>query len=147
MLGVYYNVSNVLIDKDLMQYKVFSLIYYLYNWGFSTYLRFVENSKNVYKDEWTKNEKGESVVSYKNIRIEYLDHIFDYLVIKEKWDEIDNLLETIMGWKMTKTELEMTQDYISRIKYNPGEELKKVLFKYLSPEKIKEIKYPRRNDW
>ncbi len=52
-----------------------------------------------------------------------------------------------MGWKMTKDELKMTQEYIERLDYigdtKDRDTLRKVLFKYLRSDQIKELQYPK----
>lgn len=143
---VYYHISNVRIDTDMMRHKVFSLIYYLYDWGFNKYFDLVEKTKNVYKEKWDK--VGEiNYVEYENCRIDYFKHIFDYLSKKKEIDKIKELIDKIMQWKMTKSELKRTENVLAYLGGDEiGKQIKDYIFtKYFPRENRKE--YERSNYW
>lgn len=99
---------------ELEKHKVFSLVYYLYDWGFDKYFSLVENAKNVYSDKWEKIN-GKDYVTHQVIRINYFDHIFSYLIQEKRVDDIKIIIDKIMAWEMTKTEKKKTMYYISYI--------------------------------
>lgn len=143
---VYYRVSNVKVDIDMIRHKVFSLIYYLYDWGFNKYFDLVSKTKNVYKEKWDK--VGEtSYVEYEACRIDYFKHIFDYLSRKKEIDKIKELIDKIMQWKMTKEELAITE---SRLSYTGRDDISKQIRDYIFPKYFpvaNRKRYERNNHW
>lgn len=143
---VYYHISNVKVDIDMMRHRVFSLIYYLYDWGFNKYFDLVEKTKNVYKDKWDK--VGETnYVEYETCRIDYFKHIFDYLSSKKEIDKIKELIDKIMQWKMTKSELKVTE---SRLAYTGRDDISKQIKDYIFSKyfpRENRSQYERTNRW
>ena len=90
--------SNVEEDIELSRHHVFSLVYYLYDWGFDKYLDLVKRTKNNY------HEQGK----YTTCRIKLLDHVLSYLAKSNRWNEFKDLVEEVLSWKMSAGELKET---------------------------------------
>lgn len=143
-------ISNLIInDIELMRHEVFSLVYYLYDWGFNRYCDLVKNSENVYEEKWEVID-GKNSVLHTSIRAQYFTHIFNYLnrekSKRENIEEIKNLIDKIMSWKMTKTELKYTEHFLVYLfYYNNTEELYDYIFgKYFPVNNRKKYK---KNQW
>lgn len=106
---VYHNVSNTILDVEMNKHMTFSLVYYIYGWGFNNYLRAAENSKSIYKESWDKN-----IVTRKKLRFEYLEYIFKYLAFINDINGAKDLIDSIMNWKLTKTELKEVESFFLR---------------------------------
>lgn len=107
-----HDVTNELFTNwELEKHKVFSLIYYLYDWGFNRYFSLVEKAKNVYNDKWKKID-GQDHVTHSVIRINYFDHIFSYLIEEKRVDDVKNIIDKIMDWEMTETEKKKIMEYV-----------------------------------
>tara|TARA_R110000772_G_scaffold2410_1_gene8329 strand:+ start:44847 stop:47627 length:2781 start_codon:yes stop_codon:yes gene_type:complete len=112
-------VSNEDADMEMVKHKCFSLIYYLYDWGFDRYMKLVKNSKTIYKDKWENSRVTHSV-----IKIEYLEHVLRYLLWKEDIDGMKKIITEVMSWEITKTEKKMTKSKLSNLNtgmYNNNE--------------------------
>lgn len=125
--------SNSIHNEELFKHKTFSLVYYIYNWGFNNYFNLVDKSKSVFKDKWS-TVNGDSWVEKTSIKIEYFEYIIDYLVQIGNLDDLKDLIDRIMGMEMTPTEVKMSKDYLSYLSFykGHGKSIEKDLKSYLS---------------
>lgn len=97
------NISNYIIDKSVARHESFSLIYYVYGWGFDRYFKVIENVKPLKDDVWTKDPEKESpynsIVEKSRKRPKYFEHIFSYLNTLGKLDEVVELVDKILNMK------------------------------------------------
>ena len=123
------SISNRIVDDiNLFRHEVFSLVYYIYGWGFNNYYKLVIDSKNIYKESWNKNFYKE-----KKVRIMYFSHIFDYLIRKDKDEELLDLIDRVMNIKMLDNELSISRDFLYyRLSYRKEKICEHVFRKYFS---------------
>ncbi len=107
------------LSLSLLKHECFSLVYYIYGWGFDKYVGLVSKFKNVIDDKWSKNEKGESVVENIKFRIEFFTHVFDYMNTKNMIEEAKKLTDTILSWKPTsKAEEKRNESFFGNMSSN-----------------------------
>jgi len=94
--GSYMNQED---NTPQLRHKTFSLLYYVYNWGYPQFVKHVKGVKNNYRDGETE-------------RIREFEHIFSYLARKGKMDEIKEIMDEVLSWDMDKKEKKSTKDYI-----------------------------------
>jgi len=80
-----------------------SLLYYIYNWGYDQFVKFVKNLKGN-KDD-------------KTIRIYEFEYIISYLALEGKMDEIKEIIDTVLSWDMNDEEKSKTKTYIKMAPY------------------------------
>lgn len=90
-------------NLELIRHTTYSLIYYLYDWGFDRFCDYIKSIKENFKKY---NEKP------KTLRIYEFRHILSYLFGENKWEEGVKLIKMVLGWKMTKPEKILTEKFI-----------------------------------
>ena len=119
--GVISNYDYAPGEMELRQHECFSLVYYLYDWGFNNYMKMVEKFKSRFKEKWTRkqtsNKDNTGIVDYgmvrpEKTRLDFFKHIIEYYRTTEDNAGYKEFIDKIMnaGWNWTKMELEQLKD-------------------------------------
>ncbi len=89
----------------IRKHIAFQLVYYLKDWGFSNYLRLIENYKTRIGSKIDKDGKLIENVEIQVNRIDNFLDIISYLVSKKKYSDAKKIIDTVMSWDMSKEEI------------------------------------------
>ena len=92
-------------DYPMIRHRTFSLLYYLYDWGFNQYMNIVKNLKNNWS-VYNITDEG------KTMRMGEFGHIFSYLSRDKKWDEMKKIMDEVFSWDMDEKEKYRTRQYL-----------------------------------
>ncbi|CAG7580844.1 MAG: hypothetical protein SLAVMIC_00576 [uncultured marine phage] len=90
---------------EMVRHRTFSLLYYLYDWGFERYMNIVKNLKNNW-DVYGITNKG------KTMRLGEFGHIISHLANNKEWDEVRKIIDEVLSWEMDDNEKQRTVRYL-----------------------------------